>query len=250
MPPTPALLLLPLLLVPLHVPPPPAPPVCLQGQIFEAFNIAALWNLPCIFVCENNHYGARAAGLSSLAGLDSLKVHSLEPCSHYLLRLRRPGLAAGMGTAEWRSAKSPAFFTRGDYMPGMKVCVRVCVRVCWGRGWVGRSVWGRGRGRGPAAAAAYVRGLGLGRAVLLGWWPGFGRSPPVAVCRCPPACWRGTALWVGSGQRLMPLPCPSRLLQCDGMDVLAVKQAFAYAKQYALAEGRQSAGTDWGGCLG
>merc|ERR1712066_200865 len=54
-----------------------------QGQVAEAFNLAKLWDLPSVFICENNHYG--------------------------------------MGTSEDRHAASTEFFRRGDYIPGILI---------------------------------------------------------------------------------------------------------------------------------
>jgi pyruvate dehydrogenase E1 component alpha subunit len=56
-----------------------------QGQVYEAFNMARLWNLPIIYAIENNHYA--------------------------------------MGTSVDRSASEPDFYKRGESfrIPGIRV---------------------------------------------------------------------------------------------------------------------------------
>ncbi|CDS12683.1 hypothetical protein LRAMOSA04869 [Lichtheimia ramosa] len=54
-----------------------------QGQVFESYNMAKLWDLPCVFICENNKYG--------------------------------------MGTAANRASASTEYHKRAGYIPGCRV---------------------------------------------------------------------------------------------------------------------------------
>jgi len=51
-----------------------------QGQLYEAINMAQLWHLPCVFVCENNRYGmGTSAQRASGSGIDFYERGSFIP---------------------------------------------------------------------------------------------------------------------------------------------------------------------------
>lgn len=72
-----------------------------QGQLYEAMNMAKLWNLPVLYVCENNIYG--------------------------------------MGTSIERSSMNPLIYTRGDKIPGIRLdgnnVFEVKAMTNWAKNW-------------------------------------------------------------------------------------------------------------------
>jgi len=73
-----------------------------QGQLAEASNMAGLWKLPIIYLCENNTYG--------------------------------------MGTSQDRAAYNTKFYSRGDRIPGFKIEAQNVLMVKEAIKWAGKYV--------------------------------------------------------------------------------------------------------------
>ena len=89
-----------------------------QGQVYESFNMAALWELPVIFIIENNQYGmgtsvTRAAAGSTLAdrgkayGIPGVQVDGMD-----VLAVRAAGAEA---IAHCRAGKGPIILEMQTY---------------------------------------------------------------------------------------------------------------------------------------
>ncbi|KAA8533071.1 hypothetical protein F0562_033396 [Nyssa sinensis] len=92
--------------------------VGMEAAITKKDCIITAYRHHCIFLCRGGTLlecfavlmGRRRAGCSKGKG-----------CPQYGRSLGSACHFDGMGTAEWKAAKSPAYFKRGDYVPGLKV---------------------------------------------------------------------------------------------------------------------------------
>ena len=88
-----------------------------QGQLFEAANMAKLWDLPVLFICENNGFGMGTA-VERLVGEKNSQTN--------IYKQKQTATKANIkmeanAFLRCRSSASTEYYTRGDYVPGIWV---------------------------------------------------------------------------------------------------------------------------------
>lgn len=89
-----------------------------QGQVYETFNMAALWNLPIVFVIENNQYAMGTSVKRSSAETDfyrrgtAFRIPGMDVNGMDVLEVRR---AAEVAFAHVRDGKGPVLMECNTY---------------------------------------------------------------------------------------------------------------------------------------
>jgi acetoin:2,6-dichlorophenolindophenol oxidoreductase subunit alpha len=91
---------------------------CQEGELHECLNLAAIWKLPLLFVCENNHYAVNSPAEYSLAAGDIVRM----PEAYHIPTNAVDGndveavyAAAGEAVAALRGGQGPHFLECRTY---------------------------------------------------------------------------------------------------------------------------------------
>ncbi len=88
-----------------------------QGQLYESMNMAALWKLPVLYVCENNHYGEYTPNDQTIAGeiLDRARAFGIPSREVDGQDIREVSRVAGEAVAAARRGDGPSFLQCTTY---------------------------------------------------------------------------------------------------------------------------------------
>ncbi|MFP3579330.1 thiamine pyrophosphate-dependent dehydrogenase E1 component subunit alpha [Arthrobacter sp. SIMBA_036] len=89
-----------------------------QGVLAESFNLAAIWNLPVIFICENNHF-AQSATLEQMVAQSDLRrrgeAYGVPSIDVDGMDIEAVNKAAASAVARARAGDGPTFIVADTY---------------------------------------------------------------------------------------------------------------------------------------
>jgi len=89
-----------------------------QGVLAESFNLAAIWNLPVVFICENNHY-AQSATLEQMVAQPVLsrrgEAYGVRSVDVDGMDIEAVANVAAEAVAKARSGQGPTFLVADTY---------------------------------------------------------------------------------------------------------------------------------------